>query len=144
MKKLIVVAVVVVLMMGRSRGEDGGIATIPLIFIIPNTAISAFNIYQINQCKCNYKIIPITGIFTGSLQTLVGASLYHTSIKYTDTSLKRNSYICIGVGSITLISSVWNLFFNHKPKDKALSWNLYSFPTHDKTMGMGCSFSYRF
>ncbi|MEI6817799.1 MAG: hypothetical protein WCL14_14430 [Bacteroidota bacterium] len=148
MKKMLIVFILVMGMMGKGYGEsDGGftLATLSTAIAIPQIIITRLNVLEIRNER-NYHIgVPIAGIILGGLMVADNWLNYKGNI-YSNNNYFTNpiAFANIGIGSITFISSVWNLASSHKPKDTRTTWNLYSFPAHDKTMGMGMSFSLRF
>ena len=139
MKRMILVFGIMAGMMGKSFGEGSNTWSIlwgvSIQISIPNIIVSAINIHQINQTDRYGKVVPVLGIITGGFQILVGSSLLY--------SYPSPGYFNIAVGSTSLISSIWNLA-KKKPQDSRTIWNIYSFPTHDKSMGMGLSYTLRF
>ena len=136
MKKIILVIALTFCMLGKSFGDSPDFTPLWVGITIPNMVFSCINIHQINQPKQYDGVIPVIGIITGSLGVLWGSAQY-------DSHDIIGASIDIGLGSVSLISSIWNLA-KKKPQDTRTSWNLYSFPARDKTMGMGMSFSLRF
>ena len=148
MKRMIMLIVVVVGMMGnKSFGEgegEGYLLYFSVALTVPNLIFNGINIYQIYQTKTNDHVIATIGIVTGGLQML-SALPYITDPYLSQFDIVRNiGYGSFAFGAITVGTSIWNLSTDHKPQDTRSSWNLYSFPTHDKSLGMGISYSLRF
>lgn len=108
-----------------------------------NLSLNTINGIQISK-GANSKTVPILGLLTGAGQITLGALNYpkeQTTLggTYVNTTQRNLSLINIGLGTSTMILSSWNLIANRKPKQKSLSWNIYSFPTEDNNMGLGFS-----
>ncbi|MEX2596077.1 MAG: hypothetical protein WEC59_04030 [Salibacteraceae bacterium] len=108
-----------------------------------NLSLNTINGIQISD-GADGKVVPILGLITGAGQVALGVKSYPRN----STSLgqdrinpaQMNLYLInIGIGTSTMILSSWNLIKNRKPKEKSLSWNIYSFPTHGSNMGVGFS-----
>lgn len=110
-----------------------------------NVSLSTVNGIHISK-GANNKTIPIIGLITGVGQITLGV-LNYPEPEMTINGLIQNtgqrnlSLLNIGIGTSALILSSWNLILNRKPKDKSLSWNIYSFPTRDSNVGLGFSFT---
>ena len=103
---------------------------------------------QIGKDTTN-KTVPIMGLITGAGQIVLGSAMFPKDINswgttYTNESQKTLSMVNIGLGTTTMILSAWNLITNRKPKDKLMTWNIYSFPTEDNNTGMAFSLSRKF
>jgi len=103
---------------------------------------------QIGKDTTN-KTVPIMGLITGAGQIVLGSAMFPKEINswgttYTNESQKTLSMVNIGLGTTTMILSAWNLITNRKPKDKLMTWNIYSFPTEDNNTGMAFSLSRKF
>lgn len=106
-----------------------------------NLSLNTINGIQISK-GANSKTVPILGLITGAGQITLGALNYPKEQiglggPYVNTSQRNLSLINIGLGTSTMILSSWNLITNRKPKEKSVSWNIYSFPTQDSNMGLG-------
>ncbi len=112
-----------------------------------NLSLNTINGIQISKGADN-KIAPILGLITGVGQITLGAINYPEEVHtldgtYVNTSERNLSLINIGLGASTVILSSWNLITNREPREKSLSWNVYSFPTRGSHMGVGFSVTKR-
>lgn len=112
-----------------------------------NLAINTINGIQISNGS-NSNTLPIIGLISGAGQVTLGALSYPNEEyamdgTYLNPAQRSLSLINIGLGTSTLILSSWNLITNRKPKEKSLSWNIFSFPTPDSNMGFGFSITKR-
>lgn len=117
------------------------------LLTVANVSLSTINGVQIKKGG-NHKMIPILGIVSGVAQVSLGALNYpeEQSTFYGESinkSQKNLSLINIGIGTSTILLSSWNLIRNRHPKEKSLSWNVYSFPTQESNMGIGFSLTKR-
>jgi hypothetical protein len=112
-----------------------------------NLSLNTINGIQISK-GANSKIIPILGLITGAGQITLGTLNYPKEQitwggTYVNPGQRNLTLINIGLGTATMILSSWNLITNIKPKEKSLSWNIYSFPTQNSNMGLGLSLTKR-
>lgn len=112
-----------------------------------NLSLNTINGIQISK-GANSKTVPFLGLITGVGQITLGALNYpkeQMSMNgiLVNESQRNLSLINIGLGTSTLILSSWNLITNRKPKEKSLSWNIYSFPTQGSNVGLGLSLTKR-
>jgi hypothetical protein len=112
-----------------------------------NLSLITINGIQISK-GTNSKTVPILGLVAGAGQITLGALNYPKEQMtwggtYVNTAQRNLSLINIGLGTSTMILSSWNLITNRKPKEKSLSWNIYSFPTQDSNMGLAFSLTKR-
>jgi hypothetical protein len=112
-----------------------------------NLSLNTINGIQTSK-GANSKTAPILGLITGAGQITLGALNYpkeQMSMNgiLVNESQRNLSLINIGLGTSTLILSSWNLITNRKPKEKTLSWNIYSFPTPTSNLGLGFSLTKR-
>lgn len=112
-----------------------------------NMSLNTINGIQISK-GTNSNTVPILGLIAGAGQITLGALNYPEEQfglggSYVNTSQRNLSLINIGLGTSTMILSSWNLITNRKPKEKSLSWNIYSFPTQNSNMGLGFSLTKR-
>ncbi len=112
-----------------------------------NLSLNTINGIQISK-GANSKIIPILGLITGAGQITLGTLNYPKEQitwggTYVNPGQRNLTLINIGLGTTTMILSSWNLITNIKPKEKSLSWNIYSFPTQNSNMGLGLSLTKR-
>ncbi|WP_296622825.1 hypothetical protein [Marivirga sp.] len=112
-----------------------------------NLSLSTINGIQIAKETTN-KTVPILGLISGAGQITLGA-LNYPKVEMTLNGISQNtgqrnlSLLNIGLGTTTMVLSSWNLLTNKKPKEKSLSWNVYSFPTRGSNVGLGLSFTKR-
>lgn len=112
-----------------------------------NLSLNAMNGIQILKGSTG-KAVPIAGLVAGAGQITLGALNYpkeNTLLYGTQNNVaERNlSLLNIGLGTSTLILSSWNLLTNRTPKEKSLSWNVYSYPTENSHVGVGFSLTKR-
>jgi hypothetical protein len=112
-----------------------------------NLSLNTINGIQISK-GANNKTVPILGLITGAGQITLGALNYPKEQMtmngiLVNQSQRNLSLINIGLGTSTMILSSWNLITNRKPKEKSLSWNIYSIPTQDSNTGLGFSLTKR-
>jgi hypothetical protein len=112
-----------------------------------NLSLNTINGIQISK-GANSKIIPILGLITGVGQITLGTLNYPKEQitwggTYVNPAQRNLTLINIGLGTATMILSSWNLITNIKPKEKSLSWNIYSFSTQNSNMGLGLSLTKR-
>lgn len=108
-----------------------------------NLSLNTINGIQISK-GTNNKTVPILGLITGAGQITLGAIKYPKEQltwggTYVNPVQRNWSLLNIGLGTSTMILSSWNLITNRKPKEKSLSWNIYSYPTPSGNMGLGFS-----
>lgn len=126
------------------------------VYGITSSVLSAANLsfITINGIQiangANKNTLSIVGICTGAGQLTIGIASFPklvwdgSSVPASNESRKVLSMLNIGIGTTTMILSTWNLIANRKPKDQLTSWNIYSFPTEKKSVGMGFSLARRF
>lgn len=112
-----------------------------------NLSLNTINGIQISK-GANNRTIPILGLIAGVGQITLGGLNYPKEQLtmngiLVNQSQRNLSFINIALGTSTLILSSWNLITNRKPKEKSLSWNMYSFPTQGSNMGLGFSLTKR-
>lgn len=115
-----------------------------------NLSLNTINGIQISK-GARTKTAPILGLITGAGQITLGALSYPKEQPtwgwggpFVNPAQRNLSLINIGLGTSTLILSSWNLITNRKPKEKPLSWNIYSFPTQSSNMGLGFNLTRKF
>ncbi len=106
-----------------------------------NLSLNTINGIQISKGG-NNKTVPILGMVAGIGQVTLGVLNYpEEQMSFNgilvNESQRNLSLINIGIGTSTIILSSWNLITNRNPKEKSLSWNIYSFPTQENNMGIG-------
>lgn len=109
-----------------------------------NLSLNFVNAIQIGKSPAN-KTVPRIGLITGAGQIALGSAMFFKNqmSHYTNESERTLSMVNIGLGTSTMILSSWNLITNRKPKEKSLTWNIYSFPTRDSNMGFAFSLTKR-
>jgi len=148
MKKIILVIALTFCMMGKGfgEGEVTGLIYVTGLYTAPNLLFNLVHIHQLNQPKAYSKDLHQISIVFGLLQAADGGFIYfinHSSYERPKW-IDQIAFFNIGFGTVTAILGELNLLKDKKFQDKRTSWNLYSFPARDKTMGMGMSFSLRF
>ena len=113
-----------------------------------NLSLNTINRIQISKGD-NNKTVAILGLISGAGQITLGALNYPKEQTtwggtYIYPAQRNLSLINMGLGTSTMILSCWNLIRNRKPKEKSLSWNIYSFPTQDNNTGMAFSLRRKF
>lgn len=111
-----------------------------------NLSLSALNLTQIAQ-ESGSKVVPVLGLASGVGSVLLGVANLENEEQVgfgmypnTNESKKALSMLNIGLGTSTIVLSTWNLLTKKEPeKEKKMSWNVYSFPTQSKEMGVGFS-----
>ncbi|MES2850317.1 MAG: hypothetical protein V4685_14760 [Bacteroidota bacterium] len=112
-------------------------------------SLNAINAIQLLKGTGGGKAIPVAGLIVGAGQVVLGIAnmpkeqTNALGVKYTNGSQQTLSMINIGLGATSMALSAWNLIANRKPKDKPVSWNIYSFPTPDNSTGFGFSLTKR-
>lgn len=106
-----------------------------------NLSLNTINAIQISK-GANSKTVPIISLLTGVGSIVYGAVHFKKEIFYgmdptTNESQKTLSMVNIGLGTTTMILSIWNLSANRPQKNKSVAWNIYSFPTADRQLGLG-------
>ena len=114
-----------------------------------NLSLSAINGVQLANGS-ESKTAAILGIISGAGQIVYAAASMpkeeHTfgEIDYTNESMKNLCFLNIGIGTTTMIISSWNLITHKKPSYKPTTWNIHSYSTKDKSLGLAFSLSHRF
>ena len=85
-------------------------------------------------------------IVTGAGQLALGAVMLpqEYGINRTNENQKILSMVNIGLGTSTMLLSVWNLITDRKPKEKPTTWKVYSFQTPDNNTGLAFSLTRKF
>lgn len=113
-----------------------------------NLSLNTINGIQISR-GANNKTVPILGLISGVSQITLGAFNYPKEQiiwggTFVNPAQRNLSLINIGLGTSTLILSTWNLITNRKPREKSLTWNVYSFQASDSNTGLGLTITKRF
>jgi hypothetical protein len=108
-----------------------------------NLSMNVINGIQLSK-GAKFKTAPIVGLISGAGQITLGALNYPKvqtgwNRTYINTAQRNLSFLNIGLGTSSMILSSWNLISNKKPKNKSVSWNIYSFPTQGKNFGLAFS-----
>lgn len=106
-----------------------------------NLSLNTINAIQISKGTDN-RTVPFISLLTGAGSIIYGAYNFPKEVRsglyaVTNESQKTLSMVNIGLGSTTMILSIWNLSANRQKKNKTAAWNIYSFPTTDRKMGLG-------
>jgi hypothetical protein len=114
-----------------------------------NLSLMAINTIQISGKSTN-AALPAIGLMTGAFQIFLGIDKMPSETKNgsgawtTNESKKTLSFINIGLGTTTMVLSLWNLCDNKKYVPKPISWNVYGFPAENNQPGLGFYFAHRF
>lgn len=93
----------------------------------------------------NNNIIPVLGGLTGATQIILGALTFQNeNIEDVNESQKTLSMINIGLGTTTLILSLWSSALSEKPESKLTTWNIQTFPEFNKQTGIALCMTRRF
>jgi len=113
----------------------------------------ALNIIQLSGWSGYSKGLAYAGLITGTGQIIFGALNTKKTVatggfsgaeRPVSYSKQNNlSYLNIGVGAATLVTSALNLVMNKKNKANANAFNLYSYPNYNNSMTVGLAFSKR-
>ncbi len=106
-----------------------------------NLSLTTLNFIQLSKSNSK-RTAPILGLISGTGQITLGALGFPKEEKtnygtYTNESKKKLSFLNIGVGTSTLITSIWNLATKKKKVEKSLTWNLYGRPTYSNQTEVG-------
>lgn len=110
-----------------------------------NLSLNTINAIQISNGTEN-NTVPIISLLTGAGSIIYGVynlpkEDWSGMYAKTNESQKTLSMVNIGLGTMTMILSVWNLLANIDKKNKSVAWNFYSFPTTDRQIGLGLCFT---
>src|ERR1035438_2381959 len=148
MKRMVLVLGIMVLMMGKSSGDDNnGVIYMSGLFTLPNIIINIGNLYQINQPKSYKHDYPDLGVVLGGAQIGYGGYIYlinHNPNSESNIWKDQIAFFNMGFGAATIILSKLNIEKSHKPQDTRTSLNPFSMPVNGKNMAMGMSFKFRF
>ena len=109
-----------------------------------NLSLNAINAVQMIK-GARGKAIPVAGLVMGAGQVALGIAnmpkeqTNTSGVKYFNGTQQTLSMINIGLGATSMALSAWNLLTNRKPKEKPVSWNIYSFPAPGNSTGFGFS-----
>jgi len=107
-------------------------------------SLNTLNSIQISR-GMKGKAVPVLGLITGAGQVLLGITnmpkdqTIWSGTVYSNESQKTLSFINIGLGTTSIILSTWNLLANRKPKEKPVTWNIYSYPAQGNSTCFGLS-----
>jgi hypothetical protein len=113
-----------------------------------NLSLNSVNGVQIAN-GAGKKAVPIIGIITGAAQAIFGVATlpieYQTNgTSFTNQGLTTLCFVNIGLGTSTMLLSTWNLMANRIPTNKPTAFNLFSYPTSNKSVGLAFSVRHRF
>lgn len=115
-----------------------------------NLSLNTINGIQIGQ-GARGKTVPVIGLLTGAGQIVLGAAMFPeeqvsvlSGANYTNESQKTLSMVNIGVGTTTMILSIWNLMTNRTPKNKRTSWSIGPYSTPGNYTGLALSLTRKF
>ncbi len=106
-----------------------------------NISLNTINAIQIGKGTDN-KTVPIIGLLTGAGSIVYGAVNFPKEGWYgmyatTNESQKALSMVNIGLGTTTMILSIWSLSANRPKKNKSVAYNIFSFPKTNNQIGLG-------
>jgi hypothetical protein len=113
-----------------------------------NLSLSTINGIQINNGTTS-KFVSKIGIISGAGQVVLGLINFPNEEKtrnliVTNESQKKLALLNIGIGTSTIILSVWNRWANKKRQEKLTTWNIYSFPTENNENGVAFTLTRKF
>lgn len=116
-----------------------------------NTALSTVNAVQ-GAKRMASSGAPAMGIVGGTGQIVLGIVGFYKKAdvnglmreEYSSNMQRGISMINMGLGSLTVGLSIWNLAANKKPVEKRSVWDLRSFPDANGKSGVALSFTRRF
>jgi hypothetical protein len=118
-----------------------------------NISLTTINTFQLSNDRGN-KVAPIAGLLLGAGQMIYGAYNYPTQeymgmdqIPIVNRSQRNLALMNIGIGTSTLLISTWNLIsarYRERQPKKSLSWNVFSVPIGESSMGVGLSLAKQF
>jgi hypothetical protein len=116
-----------------------------------NGASSMINAIEVGKGSRS-NATPVLGIVGGAGQFIAGAIGFHrenqvdvSSGEWYASKTQRNvSMINMGLGSLSIGLSIWNLAVNNKPISKRSAWDLRSFPDANGKSGVALSFTRKF
>lgn len=116
-----------------------------------NTALSTVNAVQGAKRSASGGA-PAMGIVGGTGQIVLGIVGFHKKAELTGlmrqdyhTNMQRGiSMVNMGLGSLTLGLSIWNLAAKKQPVGKRSAWDVRSFPDANGKSGVALSFTHKF
>jgi hypothetical protein len=116
-----------------------------------NGASSMINAIEVGKGS-RTNATPVLGIVGGAGQFLAGAIGFHRENQvdavsgewYASRTQRNLSMVNMGLGSLSIGLSIWNLAVNNKPFAKRSSWDLKSFPDANGKSGVALSFTRKF
>ena len=120
-----------------------------------NTEVNILNISHFHSGVKSLKL-PIGGLILGSTEVLLGVfsfrhSDYYPGIPGLTSNIKviyrgqnNLSYVNIAMGSLTVLTSAYNLVFNKRVKKKTTALGLFSYPNQNNSIAMGVILSKKF
>lgn len=116
-----------------------------------NGASSMINAIEVGKGS-RTNATPVLGIVGGAGQFLAGAIGFHRENQvdamsgewYASKTQRNVSMINMGLGSLSIGLSIWNLAVNNKPIAKRSAWDVRSFPDANGKSGVALSFTRKF
>lgn len=106
-------------------------------------SLNTINSIQISRGAAG-RTVPLLGLITGAGQIVLGLTNMPKQQNYglggavyTNESQKTLSFINIGLGTTSIVLSTWNLLANRKPKEKPVTWNIFSYPVQGNNTAFG-------
>jgi hypothetical protein len=118
-----------------------------------NISLTTINAFQLSNERGN-EVAPIAGLVLGAGQMIYGTYNYPWQetmdmglTPIVNRSQRNVALMNIGIGTSTLLISTWNLIsarYREQQPKKSLSWNVFSYPMGESSMGVGLSFAKQF
>ena len=106
-----------------------------------NLSLNVINTLQIAN-GADSQLAPVLGLYTGTAALLLGLNDF--IVEYNDPNLNASNasertlaMLNVGLGTTTVMLSVWNLTVNKTRTSKTTAWNMYSYQTADQQTGVG-------
>ncbi|HET6996056.1 MAG TPA: hypothetical protein VFI06_13780 [Chitinophagaceae bacterium] len=104
----------------------------------------AISVIQLSNWSGQGKGLAVAGLISGTGQIILGAVNIKKPGQSVSYSRQNNlSYVNIGLGTATLLTSALNLAMNKKNKQPKNAFNLYSYPNYANSISFGFAFSRR-
>ncbi|MBO9617140.1 MAG: hypothetical protein J7619_30925 [Dyadobacter sp.] len=116
-----------------------------------NGASSVINAMEVGKGS-RTNATPVLGIVGGAGQFIAGAVGFNrenqvdgaTGTWYASKTQRNISMMNMGLGSLSIGLSIWNLAVNNKPVSRRSAWDLRSFPDANGKSGLALSFTHQF